>query len=44
LEQKVLEGRNLDMNRQRDNLNITFENWMGNLEQIDDVLIIGIRV
>ncbi|HTA83292.1 MAG TPA: SpoIIE family protein phosphatase [Bacteroidia bacterium] len=44
LEEKVLEGRSLDMNMQRNNLNITFENWKGNLEQIDDVLIIGIRV
>ncbi len=44
LEQKVLEGRSLDMIVQRDNLNTTFERWMGNLEQIDDVLIIGIRV
>ncbi|HWY98858.1 MAG TPA: SpoIIE family protein phosphatase, partial [Bacteroidia bacterium] len=44
LEQKVLEGRSLDMNRQRDNLSVTFDNWMGNLEQVDDVLIIGIRV
>jgi len=43
-EEKVLEGRSLDMNTQRNNLNITFENWMGRLEQIDDVLIIGIRV
>ena len=44
LEQKVLEGRSLDMNRQRDNLNVTFEDWKGQLEQVDDVLIIGIRV
>jgi serine phosphatase RsbU (regulator of sigma subunit) len=44
LEQKVLEGRSLDMIVQRDNLNTTFERWMGSLEQIDDVLIIGIRV
>jgi len=44
LEQKVLEGRSLNMLVQRDNLNTTFESWKGNLEQIDDVLIIGIRV
>jgi serine phosphatase RsbU (regulator of sigma subunit)/ligand-binding sensor domain-containing protein len=44
LEEKVLEGRSLDMNMQRNNLNTAFQNWMGNLEQIDDVLIIGIRV
>ena len=44
LEQKVLEGRNLDMNVQRNNLNTSFEAWKGNLEQVDDVLIIGIRV
>lgn len=44
LEQKVMEGRSLDMITQRDNLNRTFENWKGDLEQVDDVLIIGIRV
>jgi len=44
LEQKVLEGRSLDMNTQRNNLNSSFEEWKGMLEQIDDVLIIGIRM
>jgi len=44
LEEKVLEGRSLEMNTQRDNLRTSFENWQGNLEQIDDVLIIGIRI
>jgi len=44
LEAKVLEGRSLGMNTQRDNLNSAFVDWQGPLEQIDDVLIIGIRV
>jgi serine phosphatase RsbU (regulator of sigma subunit) len=25
-------------------LNLTFENWRGDLEQVDDVLIIGIKI
>jgi serine phosphatase RsbU (regulator of sigma subunit) len=29
---------------QKDNLKETFEHWKGNLEQVDDVLIIGIRM
>ncbi len=29
---------------QRKILNETFEKWMGNLEQIDDVLVVGIRI
>lgn len=28
----------------KENLNITFENWKGKLEQVDDVTIIGIRI
>jgi len=31
-------------NEQRTILNKAFESWIGNLEQIDDVLIIGIRI
>ena len=32
------------MSEQRHILNETFENWKGNIEQIDDVLVIGVRV
>ena len=28
----------------KENLNITFENWKGKLDQVDDVTIIGIRI
>ncbi|HQQ93522.1 MAG TPA: YfiR/HmsC family protein [Bacteroidia bacterium] len=34
----------LPMTEQRHVLNETFENWKGNIEQIDDVLVIGVRV
>jgi len=32
------------MAEQKQLLEQTFEEWKGNLEQVDDVLIIGIRV
>ena len=32
------------MEQQREKLDITFEKWKGNEEQIDDVLVIGIRI
>lgn len=32
------------MQKQRDVLQYTFENWTGNLEQIDDVCVMGVRV
>lgn len=33
-----------EMNKQEEILRITFNEWKGNLEQIDDVLIIGIKL
>ena len=32
------------MSGQKEYLNQFFENWKGNLEQVDDVCIIGIRI
>ncbi len=35
---------NKNVNEQHTHLNTAFENWKGNLEQVDDVCVIGIRV
>jgi serine phosphatase RsbU (regulator of sigma subunit) len=40
----ILENHNKPMNDQMEILESTFENWKGYLEQVDDVLIIGIKV
>jgi hypothetical protein len=32
------------MQEQKEILNARFENWKGNLEQVDDVCLIGVRV
>lgn len=32
------------MIEQKELLDTTFKNWVGNLEQVDDVTIIGVRV
>jgi hypothetical protein len=32
------------MDEQKGILYYTFENWRGKLEQVDDVLVIGIRI
>ena len=32
------------MKEQKKILNETFENWKGDLEQVDDILVIGISV
>jgi len=44
LEEMLLSVHHLPMKEQLKLLNQTFIDWRGNLEQVDDVLIIGIRV
>ncbi|MEK6616342.1 MAG: SpoIIE family protein phosphatase, partial [Bacteroidota bacterium] len=44
LEDILLTHSHLPMREQKNILNKTFEQWKGNLEQIDDVLVIGVRV
>ena len=34
----------LPIERQKTMLNQTIEEWRGNLEQVDDILIIGVKV
>ncbi|MCW3078479.1 MAG: protein serine/threonine phosphatase [Bacteroidetes bacterium] len=43
LEERLLEINDLPLIEQKGFLEQTFNNWKGNLEQIDDVLIIGIK-
>lgn len=43
-EKLLLTNKNLSMNEQNTLLDTEFENWRGNLEQIDDVCVIGVRV
>ncbi len=44
LEEKLLSLANMGMDKQKEMLEETIGNWMGKLEQVDDILIIGIRV
>jgi serine phosphatase RsbU (regulator of sigma subunit) len=44
LEQLLVSNYKLPMDEQKEILNKNFEVWKGNLEQVDDVLLIGIRV
>ncbi len=44
LEEFLLANSHLPMEQQKQLLNQNFENWKGNLEQVDDVLIIGIKI
>ena len=32
------------MSKQKSSLNEAYENWRGDLEQIDDVCVIGVRI
>src|ERR1035437_1244893 len=44
LEEKLLAHHKLPMDEQKKTLGEIFDNWRGNLEQIDDVLVIGIKI
>ena len=40
----LIKMRTFDGALQKEGLNNAFESWKGNLEQVDDVCIIGIRL
>ncbi len=44
LEEILLANYNLSIEKQKEIINDSFTNWKGNLEQVDDVLIIGIKI
>jgi len=44
LEELLLENSKKELNEQKTLLGDSFDNWKGNLEQIDDVTILGIRI
>jgi hypothetical protein len=43
LKDALLQNNHLSMDNQKAFLNDRIESWKGNLEQIDDILIIGIK-
>lgn len=44
LEELIIANSHLPMNEQRNILERSFTSWQGDLEQIDDVLVIGVRI
>lgn len=44
LKEKLLANAHRSMEEQKEILNTTIEDWKGNLEQVDDILIIGISL
>ena len=44
LKELLLANSHLPMQEQKRSLDLTIENWKGELEQVDDILIIGIKV
>jgi serine phosphatase RsbU (regulator of sigma subunit) len=44
LENLLIQNSTLNLNSQKEKLTETFENWKGDLEQVDDVCIIGIKL
>jgi len=44
MKELLLSIQHLNMEEQRELINNTFESWKGDLEQVDDVCVIGVRV
>ncbi len=44
LRELLAANSHLPMHQQKELLEITFKNWVGNMEQVDDVCLIGVRV
>ena len=44
LKRILVDIQSLKMSEQKEVLNQKFMDWMGNLEQLDDVCIVGIRI
>jgi serine phosphatase RsbU (regulator of sigma subunit) len=44
LKEKIISIHSFPLNQQREELENTFEEWKGGLEQVDDVLVIGVRI
>lgn len=44
LKELLLQNCKKPMNKQKEILVSTFEKWKGNLEQIDDVFVLGIKI
>jgi serine phosphatase RsbU (regulator of sigma subunit) len=43
LKEMIIGMKELSVEEQKKNLNETFETWKGKLEQVDDVLIVGMK-
>ena len=44
LEEKLIAASNLPLEEQKEILEKSFDDWKGNLEQVDDVTIIGVKI
>ncbi|MES2512693.1 MAG: tetratricopeptide repeat protein [Bacteroidota bacterium] len=44
LRDQLAKNAHLPMSKQKELLEITFNNWVGDIEQIDDITVIGIRI
>ena len=44
LQQLILSNGSLSMPEQKELLNNEIENWRGNLEQVDDICLVGIKI